>query len=352
MLAHELKQYIVEKDLLVPLLEDMKFHNIKKRETNEGDWIDCSWENGDNPRAVQVKCDTLFVKTFTHTSISSDIFALVCYVYNVDFINALKKVHELLGLSYTSNYDKKEERKIDLLKPLRKYRTKGFLQQENKSYSVDCLQSYKQINWIEWVKQGISNTVAREFLVCYDPTQERMLLPYRALDPKDNAIIGITSRSLLSAEVCKQFSIPKYICILPFKKTQTLYGYAENYTHIIEKGEVVIGESEKMVLQRASLFDRTCLGIGGHDISKKQIQLLIGLNVDIVIGFDKDISEQEVREQCAKFKGIRNVYYIIDKENLLGDKDAPTDKGDKVYQQLYRNKIKYIPEIKNGGQNE
>lgn len=348
MLAHEVKQYIVENNLLITLLEKMKFHNIKNKETNDGNWIYCSWETGDNPNAVQIKCDNLFVRTYTHTHISSDIFALVCYVYECDFINSLKKVHELLNIPYTSKYNKTENKSVDLLRPLKKYRVKNISSEEAKSYSTEVLQSYKQTNWIEWIKQGISNTVAKEFLVCYDPLQERMLLPYRALDPKDNVIIGITGRSLLSAEICKQFSIPKYICILPFKKSQTLYGYAENYTHIIEKGEVVVGESEKMVLQRASMFDRTCLGIGGHDISKKQIQLLIGLNVDITIAFDKDVDEKEVREQCAKFKGIRNIYYIIDKDNLLGEKDAPTDKGDKIYQELYKKRIKYVPDLTEG----
>lgn len=341
MLAHEIKQYIVENNLLIPLLEKMEFHNIKERQTNDGIWVSCSWKDGDNPNGVNINKETLFVKTFTHTSIKSDIIELVSYIYNLDFLGSLKKLHELLDIPYTKAY-KKEKDKVDILAPLRKYKSKD-VAVENKTYSIDTLKSYKQTNWIEWVKQGISNNIAKEFLICYDPLQERMLIPYRALDPKDNAIIGITGRSLLSAEVCKEFNIPKYLCVLPFKKTQTLYGYAENYSSIITKGEVVVGESEKMVLQRASLFDRTCLAIGGHDLSKKQIQLLIGLNVDIVLALDKDVTEQEVRKQCMKFKGIRTVYYIIDKDGLLDEKDAPVDKGDKIYKKLYKQKIKFIP---------
>ena len=342
MLAHEIKEYIVENNLLIPLLEKMEFHNIKERESNDGKWISCSWKDGDNPNGVNINCETLFVRTFTHTNIKSDIIQLVSYVYNLDFIGSLKRLHELLDIPYTKTL-RKEKDKIDILAPLRKYKNKNADNQEVKTYSMDSLKSYKQTNWVEWVKQGISNNIAKEFLICYDPLQERMLIPYRALDPKDDAIIGITGRSLLSAEVCKEFNIPKYLCVLPFKKTQTLYGYAENYSYIIEKGEVVVGESEKMVLQRASMFDRTCLAIGGHDLSKKQIRLLIGLNVNIVLALDKDVTEQEVRKQCMKFKGIRNVSYIIDKENLLDEKDAPVDKGDKIYKQLYKQKIKFIP---------
>lgn len=344
MLAHEIKQYIIENNLLITLLEKMEFHNIKEREVDGEKWISCSWKDGDNPNGVNVCCSTLFVKTHTHTNISSDILALVGYVYELDFINSLKKVHELLGIEYSKTYGKQENKPKDIFSSLKKYKVKSKDLDDNKTYSMDTIKSYKQTNWVEWVKQGISNVVAKEFLICYDPLQERMLIPYRALDPKDNAIIGITGRSLLSAEVCHEFKIPKYICVLPFKKTQTLYGYAENYSHIIEKGEVVIGESEKMVLQRASMLDRTCLGLGGHDISKRQLQLLIGLNVDIILALDKDVPEEEVRRQCAKFKGIRNVYYIIDKDNLLGEKDAPVDKGDEIYTKLYNSKIKYIPQ--------
>ena len=71
-------------------------------------------------------------------------------------------------------------------------------------------------------------------------------------------------------------------------------------------------------------------------------KILAGLNLkEIIIAFDKDVSQNELRSQCEKFYGIRNVSYIYDKDGLLQDKDAPIDQGDDTYEYLFNNRIHY-----------
>lgn len=74
-----------------------------------------------------------------------------------------------------------------------------------------------------------------------------------------------------------------------------------------------------------------------------QAEILSELEVDIVVAFDKDINEDEIRINCSRLKEYaqKNIYYIIDKDDLLDEKDSPADKGNKVYQQLFQNKILY-----------
>ena len=126
-----------------------------------------------------------------------------------------------------------------------------------------------------------------------------------------------------------------------FSKTQTLYGYAENYKSIQEAGYAVVFESEKSVLKRHSRLDRTGLAVGGHNISDIQLKLLLGLNVDIVICFDNDVSETHMKKMCKKFFRYTNAYYMSDKWNLLGEKDSPADPPNKQYEFMFKYKIKF-----------
>ena len=66
---------------------------------------------------------------------------------------------------------------------------------------------------------------------------------------------------------------------------------------------------------------------------------MIGLNVDIVISMDKDVSINEVRYICEKFYGIRNVYYTYDKHDLLNPKDSIADAPKKIYDFIFKYKI-------------
>ena len=139
-----------------------------------------------------------------------------------------------------------------------------------------------------------------------------------------------------------------------------MYGLYENYESIQKAGYVVVYEAEKSVLKRDSLNDSTGVAISGHIMSDEQVRILIGLNVEIVIALDKDISVDEVRHMCDKFKNIRKVSYIQDKWDILSSKDSPADARNKDYQFLFDNRIvydkseqrKYEESLKKGNKNE
>ena len=138
------------------------------------------------------------------------------------------------------------------------------------------------------------------------------------------------------------FDIPKYFPIKPYLKSGNVYGLWENYKYIQEKGYCVVFEGQKSVLKRDTMLDYTATAVCGHDISEEQVKILAGLNLkEIIIAFDKDVMQHELRAQCEKFYGIRNVSYIYDKDDLLQDKDAPIDQGNEIYQYLFNNRIAY-----------
>ena len=96
------------------------------------------------------------------------------------------------------------------------------------------------------------------------------------------------------------------------------------------------------MLQRSTMQDNTGLSILGHCISDRQAEILASLNLnEIVIAFDKDISVEEIKFYCDKLidYGCRKVSYIYDSDNLLNSKDSPTDAGNKIYMELFDNRV-------------
>lgn len=103
----------------------------------------------------------------------------------------------------------------------------------------------------------------------------------------------------------------------------------------------MVVESEKSVLKRDSLCDSTCVAVSGHEISDEQARILIGLNKEIIICFDKDIDINHVRHCCEKFYHIRKVSYMYDRWGIIGDKDSPADARNQIYEFMVKYRTVY-----------
>jgi len=128
-------------------------------------------------------------------------------------------------------------------------------------------------------------------------------------------------------------------------KSKILYGLDKSLKYIKEQGEVIVYESEKSVLKSWSMGFCHCVSIGGHEISDTQVLKLEKLGVDIILAFDKDISPKEVKKQADKFILKDSLYAIIPNKHkaLLGEKDAPVDRGIDVFIKLYTEDKYKIP---------
>ena len=80
------------------------------------------------------------------------------------------------------------------------------------------------------------------------------------------------------------------------------------------------------------------VAISSSDISEVQVSMIknLGLDIDIVLCYDKDKDVDEVKSKADMFTN-RNVYGIIDIEDKLGAKDAPVDKGKDIWDYLLEN---------------
>ena len=333
----ELKQYIIDNDKIQDVLVLLGCHNIREY-SNE---IRCAFPDGDNNTAIRIYKDSLIVTTYTHKQTKGDIITLIQDIKQFDFLTTLKWLHQILGIQWAQC--KKPKKNIPKFDPLSIFTSK--LKSKMKCnvddvivYDESVIEEYCDCIHIDWVREGITEKIRKEFHLGFDFKKNRIIIPWKA--PYSDGYVGIVGRTV--NEMYKELGIPKYWnYITGFQKSKALYGFQENYKYIQQQGYCVVYESEKSVLKRASLGDRTGLALGSHTISDEQIKLILSLNVDVIIALDNDIDTYEVRSNCEKFWLYRNTYYIKDKWNIMGEKDAPADMKNKQFNFLLKYKIKY-----------
>ena len=53
--------------------------------------------------------------------------------------------------------------------------------------------------------------------------------------------------------------------------------------------------------------------------------MLVRLGVDIVFAFDKDVTKEELENLAERFPDGVPLYYMFDEDNILKEKESPTD---------------------------
>lgn len=328
----ELQKYIIDNDLIPKILEDLGCRNIK----DFGKEYRSTRPDGDNPSALATNKSTLRIYCYTNNW-SGNLYTLCMKTLYLNFYQTMKYLHALLGFKYKYEQPIYQENSKDVLNIFTKYKNRNLnsdVDQETVDIQVANYEPYLHINW---VKEGITELAREAFNIQYDGTRRKIIIPHRHYE--SGKVIGVMSRTTIpNAEL---LGIPKYYPIVPHQKGDNLYGLFENYESIIENGYVVVYEAEKSVLKRYSLHDGTGVAVCTHSITDKQAEILISLNVDIIIAWDKDVEDKDIFKACKKFKGIRNVYYIKDTENILKEKESPADACNEDFIKLFKSRIKF-----------
>ena len=273
--------------------------------------------------------------------VRGDILTLVMHLNNLTFPQANKYLHNLLNLKYEFNKNKVEVVNYDPLEIFKKIkkRQSALNVYDIKFLDEEILDEYLPLLHIDWVREGIMEWTRKEFNLGFSGSKKRIIIPHRYYSGTRNEYVGIIGRTIVKE--WDLLDIPKYYPLKSYPKGLNLYGLQENYQYIQEAGYVVCFEAEKSTLKRHSRNDKTGVAVCGHEVTPEQVKILIGLNVDIVIAFDEGIDQNYIRSVCDKFYPIRNVSYIWDKHGLLKSKESPADKENKIYQYLFKHRIKY-----------
>lgn len=338
-----LKEYIFNNNKVEFVLEKIGCKLIKYHSSKN--FYSAANYNGDNTGAVNVyNTKYLLIHNWTRENEFddvSDIISLTQYNKKCSFVDAVKYLHNILGLELTPYKKEEKKEKPDPLavfeNAINRHRAIVDVA-EIHAIKEEAINDYVPLLYIDWLREGIMPWAAKKFGLAYSYKYHRVVIPIRYW--LDGTLVGFNQRT--TVENYEELGIRKYFLTASYRKSLNLYGLWENREEIEDKKTVVICESEKSVLKRYSRNDGTCVALQGKKLSDEQRRIIIGLNVnEVIIALDDDVPIEEVRHICEQFYHIRNVSYVKDRWNLLGDKDAPADAENKVYNFLIKHRVKY-----------
>lgn len=321
MRSSDLKEYILENSHIDTILEDLGCGHIVKH----SGYYTCSNPDGNNRSAVTVyENENLTVLNYTRNIAkdkrSADIFDLVAFYKDCSFPEALRYVHNLLGLDF---YSEREEicESLQILRML-KDMCSGDDREDSEPIKVipeKILSYYLPYPNKMFEDDGISLEVQQEFEVGYDPQSNRITIPIRT--PVGD-LCGVKGRLFGPADEYN----PKYLYLECCNKSKVLYGYWQNSNYIKNSKFIFVTEAEKGVMQLATMGVRNAVSTAGKTISKYQVELITRTGCIPVFSFDQDVQEDELKDIASMFMDGISVYAIIDTIGVLNEKESPMDR--------------------------
>lgn len=339
----DLKEEIINRELISDILSEIGCHHIQDR----GEYYTCGNRDGDNPRAIVVYKNeyigcTNYTRQITKNGRSADIFDLIAYAEDCSFAEAMKFVCNLANIDYYGGTQELPE-SLQIIRMLKEMSISED-DEDNmpvKPISEKVLSYYLPYGNKMFENDGISLEVQQEFEVGFDPCSGYITIPIR---DSLGTLCGCKGRYF--GELDEWHT--KYTYIEKCNKGRILYGYWQNRDHIKNSKTLFIVESEKAVQQLATMGYRNSVSTGGKTISRHQIELIIRTGCTPIFAYDKDVQEDELEKNASMFIDGVSVYAIIDKDNILDEKESPSDNPQK-WQHLIKNNVY---QIKGGDNNE
>lgn len=346
--AEEIKNIILDDvSVISKILEDLGMHHIQLH----NNCYTFGLPDGDNPASTSLYLDDLGVKAYTRKNERiTDIIDLVVYVQrinktveNPNVWTAVLWLYEELGIKinnnqnsykpkiYQSPFTKLKEFIKNIMESFKTGREKTVTPLQTR-LNENTLISYVNWNNTEFLKDNISEETQTEFELEIDVFSHRITIPIR---DELGRLVGIKGRRVWDTV---DENNPKYIYLKQCRKSEILYGLDKTLPYIKKKDEIIICESEKGVMQLWTYGVKNSVAIGSHNISKIQLEKIIRINAsNIVIAFDKDVSINELLEEYKKLCDFADVTCIVDRFNLLEEKESPMDTPDK-WNSLYKSR--------------
>ena len=278
-----------------------------------------------------------------------DIYGLIGKIMDLDFFNAFKYICLKFGYSYNGTFNETNAIESSFFSKFKNILSKTELNELNQQ----ILNSYETLFHESWIDDGITKESMLKYNIRFSILNNQIIIPH--YNVKDD-LIGVRARNLNKEFIDRGM---KYLPvfwkgkILKHPLGASLYGININKKQIQNHKKAVIFESEKGVLQLDSIMPDFSVGVSicGSSFSYEQLDILKDLGVEeVIIALDKEYTEIGTQEEKFYAQKIQNTFVdkllpyfrvsiIWDQSNLLGEKQSPTDRGPKVFQQLMNNRI-------------
>ena len=333
MLKEIKKELLNQPEKLKEVLEYYNFHNVIIHQS----YISFGRSADSSKKSIVIRLtnnDYLYVKDYAR-NIQKDLFTYIGEQRLSDFSEILSTVKSILNI--TDYYDFFGDRGI----------FGGFYERIRKrniskinTYDESLLDKYKMYGNVRFVKDNISIDAQQFFGIRYDVESQGIVIPIRN---QLGQLMGVKVRCNYEVEDGEM----KYYYLIPCAMSQTLFGYSQNYNHLVDN-TVYILESEKSVMQCYSYGIRNCVALGSGSISNKQVQMLFELNPKKIIflhdtGFKQEYLDRNIAmiKNYSRFSEIEIGYWDYDGKDYE-DKVSPSDLGKYKFEQIINTEIKMI----------
>lgn len=324
--ADKLREYLIENpEDIIKILEQTDFYSISFFSGKSE--IRCAYYEGGNPTSVCINCETLKGYVFSK-GIGGDLFYIIAIHNNWSLNQTITYISHILGISKDNNF----QIPYVFNGVYKKVRTE---EKENLILPKECLNNFQFSPNLRFLRDNISLETQFKFNIRYDFKTNRIIVPW--FDQNGN-LVGITGRYNFN----DIGNIPKWKALYKFSKGNFLYGMFENKEEIEKSDCVIIGESEKFVMQLDSFGYHNGLALGNCTITEKQARIIKSLPVNkIILALDEGVSVEHILMQCDKLKGgifnNKEVWCIYNNDNSIlkkGSKASPSDFGKENFEIL------------------
>lgn len=265
-----------------------------------------------------------------------NIYTWIQETENITFDQAVQKV---ASITNTEIHDYIESDTIVFFKLLKKLDQSQKIEIGNRTIlDIDANYNQRFSDEIpqEWINEGIDPDVMRKYEIRIDKSSNRIVYP---VYDSDFNLIGVKGRTRF--ENFKDLKIAKYMNYYSLGKVDYFTGMKQALSFTKQKNEVIIFEGLKSVMKADGWGFHNCVSAETSVINEYQIELLIKMQVrDVVIAFDKDVKYQKIKGFSELLKRFCNVWVVLDKRNLLDEKDSPVDKGYDIWNTLYERRMR------------
>lgn len=322
-------------DCIEDILDSLGCHKIKTYQKR----ITACLPDGDNPTSISINTtsDNLYSMIYTRNDFQKcgnndykDFFNVVQYLNDCTLNQAIYYICKICGLKYDGKIEEKKKSSFSALNLLTR-------EKKNEIIEDEILDEYFTNRFVRetcklFLDDNIYEDTQEKFGVSYDVIDDRVVFPIR--DNKGN-LISFKGRTCNKDYKFK--GIPKYLYYYDCHAENYLYGWYENRKEIQESNELIVLEAEKSVMQCDSFGLNNAVALSKKTISDPQLKMLIKSGKDIVLAFDKGVFLDDIFIECRKLSKFVNVYYIYDYDDLLKDKESPSDQGLDTFIKLYKN---------------
>lgn len=271
-----------------------------------------------------------------------DIFSLVSYIVNdkrgdeiqADLYNAKVFICETLGWREYLNV-KNRKAKNDYLAPMRNILKAKKRRVEIKSNPVipeEVLDEYLPYPCQKWMKEGISFKTQKMYGIGFCLESRRITIPMRN---RFGQLVGVKGRIFNDNDDDR-----KYLYLHPYNNRYEWFNFHYAHPYILMEKKVYIFEGEKSCMKAFDLGIYNTLAIGASEISTEQAHIIkqLGLDIEIVLCYDKGMKIEEIKANCDRF-GSREVHVMYDTDEVLSGKNSPIDEGIDKWNELLDNYV-------------